>query len=304
MLHNGLIYGGRLVSNSLNTYIHLGTHFFIWVYTQFSFGYTCFYIWVPSSQLDTHAFIFEYPVFIWVCTLLPCASCSCTLLPHAACSFFLASLDASSGFLASLLQNIYVLFLVCLPQSQSKEQAYHTMTVSARAIPTCILDPRRLERRTASVRHRRAQRVPPYGREFSRWLEIAHWEDQAACKILKCVILTHAQLDDPRSYISRGSLQFAIIAKIYNDCSFGFCGSGSRFRSVPRWRKSGSMPKRFPQITRDYRVDSIRNVHRAEFDTLPAEMSDRGLLQPAKKTLLRCSKLHQRDRQTLPTLQR
>ena len=51
----------------------------------------------------------------------------------------------------------------------------HTTTASARAIlanlQTCTLEERRLEWRTASARYRRAQRILPNGREYSRRLD-------------------------------------------------------------------------------------------------------------------------------------
>ena len=40
-------------------------------------------------------------------------------------------------------------------------------------ITTCILEPQRLERPTASFRHRQVQQMPPNGREFSHWLDCA-----------------------------------------------------------------------------------------------------------------------------------
>ena len=63
-------------------------------------------------------------------------------------------------------------------------------TSNASLFPTCTFERWRLGRGTASVRHRRVQRMPSNGGEFSRWLDrSAHISRGAVCKnVLKCFV--------------------------------------------------------------------------------------------------------------------
>ena len=79
------------------------------------------------------------------------------------------------------LQNEVILVGECMAFWRAHNECMCTSHPSL--FTTCTLEQRRLKRGTASVRHRRAQRMPPNGREFSCWLD-SHGHDRQRVKVL------------------------------------------------------------------------------------------------------------------------